>query len=284
MRINPRDLARHLSRIRIPGPPEKEIRKVTLGGRFESTTATRDASLVVIAPPLAGVEELPEEVAVDLETLIGTLRTSLFYRKEIVPGLGGEKRIPLPVDLVLTDERLLLSAEESESGGVVELLRFTNADHDIMSKYAAKVIVRVEEGAESASLDFAPAEDWTGLPAPGAEGEAKKWTEQAGKTVGASRARAVILQCGRKEASLSGPIGDEEEGEFRIPIPLRSEKPYKLTFPSRSVVYVLDLLRKSKGVQIRVAGSTGPVLFTTEDGFRYLLQAKEGARTLLIST
>ncbi len=75
MQVDPQRVADHLTRLYMPGGPENaQVRHVVLRGHFECAAKSADGSLVVTIPPLADVPSLPEEVGIDLRSLIGSLR------------------------------------------------------------------------------------------------------------------------------------------------------------------------------------------------------------------
>ena len=98
------------------------------------------------------------------------------------------------------------------------------------------------------------------------------------------QARKVVLEVGPKGSRFLIPGGgklkppDINLADF--PHHLTAKKRYRLTFDVNPLVNLLLILRHVPRPCIHVSGPRSPVLFTTGDGFRYLLFPREARRTL----
>lgn len=288
MEINPQRLHAHLSRLRLAaGPEDAQINDVVLHGQFECTAKTRDGSLVVAVPPLAGVEPLPEAVGVDLRMLIGTLRLS---RRDEKDANGDWVWLPA-ITLTLDPARLALAPVNpapTDFSGRVRLLRIRPeyAAHALDPTTAAVFLAEASTGQMEFVFGQATIpDDSVSLSA--------EQVEDIDKAVQTAQAREVTLVGAPIGSVLRGPImirryerGKplplEEGGTFEAPVAWKPAQPATLTFSTFPFLSVLHALRRAPApVSIHIPGPRRPVLFSTTDGYRYALVPREARRALL---
>ena len=275
MQVDPQRLANHLARLHFRDK-NKGIQTVLLRDRFACVARTMDSSLIVSAPGLEGVEPLPREIGVDLPILIGSLRLPMHReRDEKFEWVG------IPTDLSLTPERLLLRVSDS----TVRLILVHPST------------VESQVDPEVAEELFSQGPDRQGVPLhvlPWFE-EARQWIKEEGlpeeltKTVPAMaallKAQTVILEFGPQGGRFLIYGGGKSKSPgidlAKIPHHLSVKRDYSLNFDVQPLVSLL--LKLGRGVprpRIHLLGPRSPVLFTTGDGYRYLLFPREARRTL----
>ena len=281
MQVDPQRLADHLAGLYIRGA--KGIETVLLRDRFTCVARTMDSSLLVAAPELEGVEPLPQEVGVDLRTLIGTLWLPEF----------GERRegkwVGLPTDLSVTSGRLVIKTQES-SGWIhrLFLVQSSTVESHVDLTVAQRLFSQVPDGPGmllNMSRTGVFSEDaWQWIQIDDAAVRPAELTKTIPALAELLRAREVILKVGPKGGIFYIERPDDINGDAtyiaEIHHHLTAEQPYKLTFDVRPLVDVLGKLRHATEPRIHLAGPRKPVLFTTDTGFRYLLRSHEVLRTL----
>ena len=298
MKIDPKRLADHLSRIYIHG----QIKEVVLRGQFEAVALNQAYNLLVRLPRLQGEESLPEEIGIpNLPRLIWTLRY-LAECEELAAEKAG--REPDRIELSLSPSHLVLEGkvaskwkEESwEPGtsmpmttrgvslggkGVFNLKRahpkyiMTGTDPE-----KAREILQNFLREDGEPINLLAWDSWR-------QGPIEE--EGAPPRTGALAALPPIIRLYKPETVKLkiGPEGGEFilhgtepdiEPVYDVKHGLRAPKAYELEFKARMFASVLLQVRKSPSMRIHLSGPGNPVLFADEDGYSYLVSPE---RTLL---
>lgn len=264
MEIDPACVAAHLRKVHFPSIPT-----VVLRDQFIVIAQNHDHNLLVATPPLEGVEPLPDEVGVNLRHLIFTLRQLKFTSVSVTPG------------------RLLLEKPTKPHEGTVSLVRLRpEAVESRVEPALAEEMFAECAGAPGMPLaSLSAAEQW-----------AEQWPEADQKYFpepppGEPVSPVVVTAATGVEAdSVVLEVGPEG-GQFvlsgkdfmwlmKMPHRLRTAEAYTLTFDVHPLVDVIKKLGRASGACIHLGGPRKPVLFTTADGFRYLVVPREAWRTL----
>lgn len=292
MQVDSQRLANHLARLHFPGP--QGIKTVVLRGRYASAAHTLDHHLVVVAPPLEGVEPPAEEIGVDLDKLIRSLRLPMFCEYD----RSKRVRVSLPTDLSVTPEHLVLRGS-ADATVKLRLARPSTVESQ-MSQADAEALFAAFEipgGAGSdAGPEVPPAVDSPAVVKAWAA-QIREWKEEeevprtplieATPVVAAVlHAKKVVLSLGRTGGRIyirgkkkGQPGGDVDLAE--LPYAGTVKKPYQLTFAAEPLLPLLVKLQDAPEPHIHLFGPRRPVVFTTGDGFRYLLASREARRTLV---
>lgn len=282
MEVDPQRLADHLERLDFRETKEG-IQRVLLRDRFACVARTMDSTLIVAAPALEGVEPLPKEIGMDLHPLIGSLRLLMFRERDY----KGKWLVGRPADLSLTSERLVLKGVLKGQAVTMKLRRVPPSlvESQVDPEVAEELFRRVPDGPGvplALTEWLEDARQWL------EEGDFRlpreEWTEIVPLLAAIHRACKVVLEVGPKGGHfiIAGGRAFKPAGVSvaKIGHYLTAEKPYKLTFTVQPLANLLHKLRHAPDPRIHLAGPRKPVLFTTGDGFKYLLSARLARRTL----